>query len=390
MTMEHVLVTDAQRRKSLAVVRSLGRRGIRVTAGEERKHAVAFSSRYCDRAVVYPSPTEAPDRFVDWLLDHVRTNRYTAVMPTNEQTLALVTQHLDALGEHTIVPYPDFPTFMTARDKARTMQIAIDHGIPCPKTVTLDDPDKLDALEKELEFPVVIKPREGQGSSGVVYVKHRQDFRENYLRIDARYPRPLVQEFIPPGGAAYGVSALFDRGSEPRAVFVHKRLREYPVSGGPSTLRESVDAPELVALGVRMLKALKWYGVAMVEFKMDPRDGRPKLMEVNPKFWGSLELAIHSGVDFPYLLYRLAVDGKVDPVFKYRVGVRCRWLPGDFLHLLFTPRRRAILGEFFNFFDSRTYYDVLSKDDPAPAFGLLLATLAQSFDRSMWQYLFRR
>ncbi|MGH7797286.1 MAG: ATP-grasp domain-containing protein [Candidatus Binatia bacterium] len=389
--MAHVFVTDAQRRKSLAVVRSLGRRGIRVTAGEETRNAVAFYSRYCDQAVVYPSPTRTPELFIEWLLEEVLRHRYTAVIPTNEQTLTPISQHLEELSKHTVVPIPDFQTYMRARDKAQTMRVAAEQGIPCPRTYAVDGPDSLDALEKNLDYPVVIKPREGSGSSGVTYVKRRGEFKASYLRIDRQYPKPLVQEFIPPGGAACGVSALFDRNSEPLAVFVHKRLREYPVSGGPSTLRESVCDPELAALGVRMLKALKWYGVAMVEFKTDPRDQQPKLMEVNPKFWGSLELAIHAGVDFPYLLYKLAAEGAVEPVRDYRVGVRCRWLPGDFLHFLFAPNRLKLIPEFFNFFDERTHYDVFSsKDDIKPMFGLLRFSLTRSFDPSMWKYILYR
>ena len=388
--MAHVFVTDAQRRKSLAVVRSLGRRGIRVTVGEETGNGVASYSRYCEQAVVYPSPTRTPELFIEWLIDHVRRHRYTAVIPTNEQTLTPIAQHLEELSKYTVVPIADFQTYMTVRDKAQTMRIAAEHGIPCPRTYTVDDTDSLDALEKNLDFPVVIKPREGSGSSGVTYVKRRADFKASYLRIDRQYPKPLIQEYIPPGGAACGVSALFDRHSEPVAVFVHKRLREYPVSGGPSTLRESVCDPQLAALGVRLLKALKWYGVAMVEFKTDPRDQQPKLMEVNGKFWGSLELAIHAGVDFPYLLYQLAVEGAVEPVRDYRVGVRCRWLPGDFLHFLFAPNRLKLIPEFFNFFDERTYYDVVAKDDIRPMLGLLRFSLARSFDLSMWKYILYR
>jgi predicted ATP-grasp superfamily ATP-dependent carboligase len=388
--MAHVFVTDAQRRKSLAVVRSLGRRGISVTAGEDNGNAVAFYSRYCKRSVIYPSPTRTPELFVEWLLDHVRKHRYTALMPTNEQTLTPIAQHLADFTQYTAVPIPDFETYMAARDKSRTMRIAAEHGIPCPRTYAVNGPGSLDALERSLDFPIVVKPREGAGSNGIAYVKRRDEFKPSYLRIDRQYPRPLIQEFIPPGGATYGVSALLNRDSEPVAVFVHRRLREYPLSGGPSTLRESVCEPELAALGVRMLKILKWYGVAMVEFKIDPRDQQPKLMEVNPKFWGSVELAIHAGVDFPYLLYQLAVEDAVEPVRDYRIGVRCRWLPGDFLHFLAAPNRRKLIPEFFNFFDDKTYYDVFSKDDTRPVFGLLLSSFLRSFHRDTWQYIFRQ
>jgi len=171
-------------------------------------------------------------------------------------------------------------------------------------------------------------------------------------------------------GEALGVSLLFNGNAEPRALFVHKRLREYPLRGGPSTLRESVVRPTVAELGTRLLRALNWYGVAMVEFKVDPRDGVPKLMEVNPKLWGSLSLAIASGVDFPALLYRLAIEGDIEPVFDYRVGVRCRFLLGDVLHFLANPDRFRLQPSFFRFGDAATHGDIWDWRDPTPAFGL--------------------
>jgi predicted ATP-grasp superfamily ATP-dependent carboligase len=149
----------------------------------------------------------------------------------------------------------------------------------------------------------------------------------------------MLQEYVP--GEAYGFFALFNQGKV-RATFMHRRIREYPVTGGPSTTAESVYDPELKALGLRLLEALNWHGVAMVEFKKDSRDGGFTLLEINPKFWGSLGLAIASGVDFPYLAARMAVEGDVEPVSDYRVGVRFRWpLPDDVLHVLANPRAAA-------------------------------------------------
>jgi predicted ATP-grasp superfamily ATP-dependent carboligase len=129
------------------------------------------------------------------------------------------------------------------------------------------------------------------------------------------------------------VGVLMNFSSEPRATFAYRRLREYPVGGGPSTLRESVRDESLCRTTERLLSALRWVGVAMAEFKVDPRDGRPKLLEVNPRFWGSLHHAILSGVDFPHLLCRMAIDGDVPPLREYRVGVRSRsLLHGDLMH----------------------------------------------------------
>jgi predicted ATP-grasp superfamily ATP-dependent carboligase len=160
-----------------------------------------------------------------------------------------------------------------------------------------------------------------------------------------------------------------------RAAFAHRRIREKPPSGGVSVLSESVALdPPLLAHAERLLEALKWHGVAMLEFKRDSRDGVTKLLEINGRFWGSLQLAVDAGVDFPYLLYRLAIDGDVEPVFSYRIGVRLRWWLGDLDWLLLRlrengslTRRLKAIPEFLRPAGSTARLETFRRDDPAPA-----------------------
>jgi predicted ATP-grasp superfamily ATP-dependent carboligase len=129
----------------------------------------------------------------------------------------------------------------------------------------------------------------------------------------------------------------------------------------------------------------------MVEFKVDPRDGIPKLMEVNPRFWGSLQLAIVSGVDFPYLLLKIARGESFEPILRYTVGKRCRWLLlGDIQLFLSTPQRFHLRPSFFHFFDSNTSYDIFSKDDPLPLLGSIATFLTFLYDLEMKRFLERR
>jgi predicted ATP-grasp superfamily ATP-dependent carboligase len=124
------------------------------------------------------------------------------------------------------------------------------------------------------------------------------------------------------------------------AVFAHRRLREKPPAGGVSVYRESIAPdPALAAAGCRLLDALDWQGVAMVECKRDAVTGRHVFMELNGRLWGSLQLAIDAGVDFPALLVASALGREVAPVTDYRVGVRSRWFWGDVDQLLSRVRR---------------------------------------------------
>ena len=179
----------------------------------------------------------------------------------------------------------------------------------------------------------------------------------------------------------YGVGLLLNFKSETRASFVYKRLRSHPVSGGPSTLRESVKREDVREIAESLMKSLQWTGIAHVEFKIDPRDAKPKLLEVNPRFWGSLQLAIESGMDFPFLLYKMAIDGDIDSVKDYTLGVKCRWLiPGDFLNFIKNPNRFRLKPSFFDF---KIKDDIISLKDPLPIIGRLSSVLAFLYDKEM-------
>lgn len=388
--MAKVLVTNARQRKSLAIIRSLGKRGIKVTAGEEYRFAPSFFSKYCHESVVYPSPTKKPNFFIEWFVNRVKKNNYDVIFPVDDDVLESVVNHFQELSLYTKIPVVDKELYHKACDKAETVKIAMKNGIPCPKTYFISTLKEVKALAESLDFPVVIKPRRSSGSRGLVYIRSRDKLYEKYLAIHERYNWPLIQEFIPPGGSTYGVETLFNRESQPRAVFVHRRLREYPSSGGPSTLRESVKNSDLALLGIRLLKALNWYGVAMVEFKIDPRTNEPKLMEVNPRFWGSLALPIYAGIDFPYLLYKLAMEGDVESAKDYRVGLQCRWLVGDFLCFLKDSSKFHRKPSFFKFYDKDLKYDIISREDIKPTLGIFFFYALRFFDKEfLRERLFR-
>ncbi len=385
-----IFVTDAYQRKAVAIVRSLGRKGLNVVSGESKPWSSAFFSKYCRKSYVYPDPREKPDAFIEWLIEHAIKGVFNVLFPIDEITMTPVTMHLERLSKYMIVPVIDNVTYNLAHDKSQTIHIAQECGISCPKTFFPENPDDLpDLLGQGIEA-VVIKPRCSSGSRGRVYVKDLKNLSNEYKRINLEYPRPLVQEYIPQGGDTFGVGILMGKNSEVKAVFAHRRLREFPIDGGPSTLRESVERKDIVEISIKLLKKMNWYGVAMVEFKIDPRDGRPVLMEVNPKFWGSIALSIVAGVDFPYLLYCMSVNKEITPVLDYQKGILCRWLiPGDVLHFINNPNRFKLKPSFFNFRAKNLYDDIIDKDDMGPLFGLIPSFFSQILNRKFWKDLLR-
>jgi predicted ATP-grasp superfamily ATP-dependent carboligase len=308
-----------------------------------------------------------------------------------EETLLLLAQHRSEISKYAYLLIPDRQKIEFVRDKGNLLRFAEAHGIPTPKTFYEPPTSILPSWGGGEGEGYVIKPRISSGSFGIAYVRKREDLIPLYQKVHAQYPFPLVQEWIPDGGGTFGLAALFDEGSNVKAAFIHKKLRMYPIQGGPSTLREGVEHPQIMELGLSLLKSLNWTGVAMAEFKIDPRDRIPKLMEVNPRFWGSLHLAIISGVDFPYLILRMARGEKFDPVLSYMMGKRSRWLLfGDILHFLSNPHRFRLDPSFFHFFDLDTSYDIISQEDPVPILGAMATFSTFLYDPEMKRFLQRR
>ena len=388
--MNRVLITDGHWRKTLAATRALGEKGIAVTVGETSIFATSLFSKYCARRLVYPSPKRNPDKFIAAIITELNRFRYDAILPMEETTMLVLSQHKEKIEKYTNLPILNYEMLNFARNKARVIKHAQSIGIPCPKTYFIENIKEVEQISNSLPYPVIIKPQISSGSFGIRKVASKENLMTDYLQIHNKFPYPLIQEYIPDGGA-FGVSLLFNRQSQLRAVFTHKRLREYPVKGGPSTLRRGIRRYDIEDLALKLMKSLLWYGVTMVEFRVDKRDGIPKLMEINPRFWGSLQLAISSGVNFPYLLYKIACSGDTEGVFEYKTGAQCRWLLfGDILHFLSNRKRFSLEPGFFKFFGRNTSYDICSTADIKPILGRILSGITLLYDPDMKKILKKR
>lgn len=314
----NVLVTDTHYKNGLCAVRSLGRRGVAVVAGAPRRLAAGASSRFAAGRFVYPSPADE-DAFLSVVNRAIERYSIDVILPMSQELVEVFASHRSSLPDHVRIPIAHVDRIRVAADKATAIEFARKVGVPTP--AVFGGPGDVD------RFPAVVKTAHG---SGVVrYVNDAEELAQAYT------PSSTIQEYVP--GSGFGFFALFDRGVE-KAVFMHRRIREYPVTGGASTAAESVYDERLRDHGLTLLRALDWHGVAMAEFKRDERDGEYKLIEINPKFWGSLDLSVAAGVDFPWLAVRLALGDDLPPVADYQLGLRFRWIYDDLLHLLARPR----------------------------------------------------
>jgi len=334
-----VLVTDGEQRAALAVVRSLGAAGHHCTVASTRRHSLAGASRFAHRKGQVPDPLAEPGAFREAATALVKAEGIEVVVPITDPSLLAL---LPARGDlaPALLPWPDLETVRAVADKGAVAEAAASCGIAIPRQVVASGPDQVRAAAgSAIPFPLVIKPIrsvagvEGERVKvGVRLVDAPERLEAALQALPAGAWPVLLQERI--HGPGVGVFLLVWDG-QTRAVFAHRRIREKPPAGGVSVYRESIAAdPELVRKSRALLDAFGWEGVAMVEYKLDAVTGQPYLMEINGRFWGSLQLAVDAGVDFPRFLVELALGHDPGPPPAYRAGVRSRWCWGDVDHLL--------------------------------------------------------
>jgi predicted ATP-grasp superfamily ATP-dependent carboligase len=366
---------------ALSVVRSLGKKKISSTVISENPHAMAFSSKYCTRRFVSDSSLTI---FSELTKDDL-------VMPILEDQMLSLARNRNKF--QCTMAFPEYTVLEKAADKSTVLECARELEIPCPETFFLKNPQKdsaeVESLKENLHFPAVIKPFRGHGGEGVSFINSVDPLIGTYAETVRKFGPVMIQEKIP-YNERYSVAVIMNFDQEIRISCVLRELRYYPVDSGPATFVETIKRPDLVAYAQEILESLDFHGIAELDFINDARRNIPLLMEINPRFWGSLQGAISAGVDFPYQLYTLFKEGDIDKKDDYKTGVRTR-------NVIFNDYRRlhsimkgdyhinykiTSLIEFLQFYRDDAYF-IFDINDMKPFISLVAGSISRKLKRVM-------
>ena len=383
----NVLVTDGENRSALAVTRSLGRRGCNVLVAGREHGNISACSKFCRKAFTVPDPLKEGGEYTEAIAEIAIREDIDVIFPMTEQSIYCLNDARERLGKRVILACAPSEKMEAMSNKFKLFQLAESLGVAVPGTIYVTGADDFPLKRSRiLKFPVVIKParskiKDGDRiiSAGVMYAADQGELGWLYETRPALLYPSLIQELIV--GEGTGLFTLFDRDRH-LALFSHRRLLEKPPSGGVSVLSESVCLDdEMVEAAGKLLSEAEWQGIAMVEFKRDIRDGRAKLMEINGRFWGSLQLAISSGVDFPALCLDYYLGRKpASPLSDFTVGHRLKWFFGILDHLIIrlknckhsfnlppgSPACWQVVRELLKIGDGSTSSDVYDPGDLEP------------------------
>jgi D-aspartate ligase len=368
------VVTGASYR-ALAVVRSLGRRGVPVRVVRSDEHALAASSRYAGPRLAWPVDGGEHAR-VDYLLEVADREGLdgSVLIPTHDEEAALVARHHDALARRYRLTTPPWETLRAAYDKRRTHELGGRLGLAQPWTIFPRDAEELERARGR--FPVVVKPAYKERANRLTVDKAwRADdaaaLRHRYLEACALVDPTIlmVQELVPGDGAAQLSFAALCRDGEVLASLTARRARQFPMDfGRASSYVETIEDPSVERDARRLLGAMRFTGLVEVEFKRDERTGKNLLLDVNPRPWGWQSLCGRAGVDFPYLLWRMAGGEEVPPV-RAVPGVRWVRMTTDLLAVAGELRAgRLSAAAYVRSLRRPLEFAVFARDDPLPSF----------------------
>jgi predicted ATP-grasp superfamily ATP-dependent carboligase len=392
------LVLDAELRQSLVTARVLDRAGIRAFLAEAHPGAPAFASRCGAGCALLPDPAHDREAFVGGVIELCESLKSPVVFTSHDGTIDALRARRTEVESHATLALASEEALALAVDKRATLAIAERLGIPVPPGRTVGDPHGARAAIDALGLPVVVKSAfswvagaHAPWRASPTLATNRSEALAQIETLIAAGVDVLVQKWL--SGSRDAVSIFVADGAVLTSVGV-RAVRTTPLVGGSAVVRETIPVPrDIGPPSEALVRRLGLEGFAQVEWRRDG-DGRPFLMEVNPRLNASVELAVRAGVNIPLLLYRWAAGAPLQPVPGYRPGRRLRWLHGD-VEWLREVRRHpqhpdapgslSALGAFIAEFIRPVGYDYWDRRDPGPA-----ARIASRVARSIPGQIARR
>jgi predicted ATP-grasp superfamily ATP-dependent carboligase len=402
-----ILILDASHKHSLTSARSLARAGLRVALGEAAgqyppEHEIpSFRSRYCARALMLPDYVSEPAAYVDAVITFAREHGVKVVMPVGDANITLLAPHREKFTEiGSFLAVASDAALEVANDKNRTLELAAKLDIAYPKSVPVTGVEDLRAAAAQFGYPYVLKPTvswTGAQATRSVPVEVMNEAEatvaaEGFLAAGGEV---IAQQMAT--GRKEGVSLFIVDGK----VLAHCGCiahRTTPPLGGVSAMRESYAVPaDLLETAVSLATTIGVDGPSEVEFRRDA-SGKPLLMEINARLAGTLENAVHSGVNFPLMIWQWGTGQPITPVTSYKTGVRTRWLAGDLRWLWESVTEKGRpdsvsaasgLWTFGSEFFRTRHYDFVDRRDMRPAFaelGFTAGIIKKQWDnRNQWR-----
>ncbi len=367
-----VLVLDGYGRQIATIVQQLHYLGCIITTINTSKLDVGYTSRYPKKKLLYPETKYDMNALKTVLDREIMSGDYDVVFPMLEPSTELCLQNEQFYRKYVKIIAAPKEAFEKAYNKQKTMIACMDNNIPCP--ITKRDEETFEEYINKVGYPIAVKPRKGIGSIGFHRVNNYEEF-EKLLSRGFDISKNVIQQYIPQTDTQYVGFYMLDRHQEMKMGIICNKHRWYPIDGGASCYIRTVNRPDILEHGYRLLKAIDWQGEAFIDFIGDPREnGLAKVMEINGRIPASIKMAWVAGAPLMKQELQYAYGLPVEN-FNSKVpeGIGLRYLQADLLWFLKSPNRFKVNPSWFDFSNSKDY--IWSWNDPVPFFTYTLSHL---------------
>ncbi|HTR37106.1 MAG TPA: hypothetical protein VMH80_14465 [Bryobacteraceae bacterium] len=364
----------------LGIARSLGERGIRVIGLSAHRGVYGNFTRYADIRGC-PDSREDPEGLEQFLLRlGEELDGSKLLFPTRDDDVLFLERRRDRLGDRFMPVLPSTQALTTCLDKWATYKLAQNVGVPVPETWKIETLEELLPLVDEIHYPCVMKPlsahfwRKGDnwkkvGARKAICLGSAEGLIEEYKLVAAADPRVVIQEVVPGGDDQLFIAACYmDRSAHLAAAFTAQKVLQVPEGFGTGCIVQTADRPELIAEASGLLQAIRFSGIAEVEFKWDAVSASYKLIEINPRPWDQHRLGHAAGVDLIYAAYCDFAGLAVAP--GQRNPERWKWVAEDVLLLALLRslwRRDGRFWALLRLARGKKIYAIWSASDPLPS-----------------------
>lgn len=341
-----ILLIEGRARQVLPMSKALRELGCEVTTYNGSRLDPGYASKYPHRKLLAYCDAHDPEESYKAIRAELEKYHYDIVIPMNDDVAIILSKHKAQLEKLTTIHVNDWELFTMASDKLKTMVACMKNNLPCPKTYL--NQEDFAADKANVKYPIVCKPRTGCAAVGFYVAKDEQNLVDYYKKAESKYGPCLIQEYIPQDGLQYKAELYIDRNGEMKAACVFTKVRWYPIDGGSSTLNETIDRPDIVEDCRKLLEAIGWRGYADIDLIEDTRDGKAKIMEINPRITGSVKICFEAGVNFAKMIVDDYLQKEVKPQFEVKHKF-LRYIHTDVLWFLKSKSRFSCKPSWFSF-----------------------------------------
>lgn len=371
------MILEGYARQCIPFLREFKRLGCETTILCDSKFDCGYVSRYADHKIIGVCDVLRSEETEKYVVNLIKSDAYDLVLPMVDFTAGILSKNKTELSKHAVIAVSDYSAYQAANDKLNLMRICMKEKIACPQTLL--DLKNFSDVRDQLQFPIVMKPRNGFGARGLKRFDSYEQFQAYCLQNCVDLKSMVIQECLPQDCKQISDNLFLDKNGEIKSSFLYQCHRFYPLKGGTGTLNETFDDVKIHATTANLATLMQMRGCIGVDLMIDPRDGVAKVLEINPRPMACAEIGFRAGVNLAEQILEDAFSDSVKPYMKYQCGIRLRMTQVDILWFLRSPDRFHATPFFLS--QKNTHDQMFSWEDPLPWFSFLIGNILKRLNK---------